>query len=342
MGTILRPKLHGVMKRAADHLVPFQVSIELTHRCNLRCTHCYVDTRSPREMTLKECTVVLDQLADAGTMYLMFTGGEVLVREDFMDIAWYARNRGFLLTILTNGTLLTPATAYELALLEPVQVGLSLHGACSQTHDAITGVPGSFDRLMEAIRLLKHHEVTVGLQGNVMDSNVHEIPDIKALGTKLGVNVHLSSEFVPGKSGSMEPFGHEAASQQLCKGMGQQWIEESQAAAKVGPCKAGKGICSVAPNGDVFPCLLMPMKIGNLLETGFQELWKTHPCKELEQLRSVTADDMTECKACAIAAFCHRCMGVAYSETGSVTSPAPTACRNAHLKYSYITQRKEV
>ena len=171
---------------------------------------------------------------------------------------------------------------------------------------------------------------------------VNEISEIKALAEELNVNIRLSNEIVPGRSGSLDHYNFQAALSQLCNSMGQQWIEESQVAREIGPCKAGKGSCSISPNGDVFPCLLMPLKIGNLREKTFSEIWKTRPCPDLTMLRSITKSDMKECLNCAISRFCNRCPGVAYSESGSFTRPAPSACRNATFKYNYITRREGV
>jgi radical SAM protein with 4Fe4S-binding SPASM domain len=335
-----RPLLHSVMRRAADNLIPLQVSLEVTHRCNLSCKHCYIDAPLQDELSLDEFKDVLDQLAAAHTMYLLFTGGEILVRPDFFEIAFYAKEHGFIIMLLTNGTMVNPGTAREIQQLQPMSVGISLHGAISATHDGITGKSGSFAATLEAVKQLKSLGVTVMLHTLLMDSNAHEADAMRNLAQSLGVYLRVGHQFVPRRSGSIAPFRYEANLTQLCG-----YFEESRAKGSLetsginGVCKAGKGACSISPTGDVFPCLLMPLKLGNLRETRFADIWKDNPGPQLTRLRSITKDDLSTCKDCKLARFCQRCIGVAYTETGELTRPAPSACRNAALKAEFIRKR---
>ena len=100
--------------------IPLSGSLEVTFRCNLRCAHCYLgDNRSgvpgEQELTKEEIFAILDQVTEAGTLWFLLTGGEPFIRPDFMDIYRYAAHKGLLVTIFTNGTLLTPQLADELA-----------------------------------------------------------------------------------------------------------------------------------------------------------------------------------------------------------------------------------
>ena len=85
------------MLRLKQEFVPVTVLWELTHKCNLDCIMCYNVPLGQPELTTEECLDVLDQLASAGTLYLTFTGGEILSRKDFFEIARYARAIGFAL-----------------------------------------------------------------------------------------------------------------------------------------------------------------------------------------------------------------------------------------------------
>jgi len=340
--TSTRHLIQSVMDRAAEHLVPLQVSLEVTQRCNLSCKHCYMDVPVEQELSFTELKGILDQLAEAGTMYLLLTGGECLVRRDFFDIAFYAKERGFMVILLTNGTLITPSVARELKRLEPAAVGMSLHGATAGTHDGITRRRGSFVSTIRAIKLLKGLGVTVSLQTLLMDSNIHEAEAIKSLVQRLEVSHLLSYDFVPTRSGSLNPYQYEADLTELSRYLNYESQEAGPADAESEGkevCKAGQGICSISAAGDVFPCLMMPMKVGNLRQATFAEIWKDNPSPELTYLRSITWEDLTSCKNCNLARYCRRCMGVAYSETGELTKPAPSACRNAALKAEFFKRK---
>ena len=97
-------KLREVLKKFTALNMPIEATLELTYRCNLKCIHCYVDCKDlPDELTFDEWRDVLDQLKAAGFIYLLFTGGEIMVRPDFLDIASYARSCGFFIEQLYFG-----------------------------------------------------------------------------------------------------------------------------------------------------------------------------------------------------------------------------------------------
>ena len=341
--TLKRPLLHDVMSRAADCLIPFQASLEVTHRCNLSCKQCYIDVPTEKELSLSEIKDILDQLADSGTMYLLLTGGEPLIRRDFFDIAFYAKERGFIVMFLTNGTLITPSLARETKRLEPFFVGMSLYGATPDTHDGITKKQGSFMSTIKAIELLKGQGVTVTLQTLLMDSNIHEAEEIKVLAQSLDVYHLFDYELIPTRSGSLAPYHYEVTLADLCHNFDPEWVKKSNAEPreKKGICKAGHGICSISPQGDVFPCLLMPLKVGNLRKANFTEIWKVDPSPTLTHLRSLSGQDLADCRDCRLAKYCRKCMGIAFTETGELTKPAPSACRNAALRAEF-SKRKGV
>lgn len=328
--------LKKVMERAAERYVPLQVTLELTYRCNLSCRHCYSDVREGKELSLLELRDILDQLVAAGALYILFTGGEILIRSDFFDIATYARRRGLILLLLTNGTLIDVEGAQRIGELRPFLVGLSLYGATPATHDAITGKEGSFISTLGAAERLSALGVRVSLQALLMNSNVHEAVAIRALAASLGLPLHLSYELLPARSGSLEPRRYEVGPTQLCSYVEPAWLGRPlETPRRI--CHAGRSICSITPSGDVLPCLMAPLKLGNLRQESFARVWGTSP--QLQCLRSIRTEDLLGCHQCSLQPFCQRCMGVALSETGSLTAPAPSACRQASLRAQLFRER---
>ncbi len=131
-----------LLLRLKQEFVPLTVLWEVTHKCNLDCIMCYNVPLGQSELTTSECFNVLDQLAASGTLYLTFTGGEILSRRDFFEIAQYARSLGFALSLKTNGTLITPDKADQIASLDPLRVDISLLGATDETFDVIARKQG--------------------------------------------------------------------------------------------------------------------------------------------------------------------------------------------------------
>ena len=183
--------------KAERRRVPLNVHFELTYRCNEQCIHCFCvvphgqeEEAKKRELTYDEITRVLDDLAEMGGLHLTLSGGEVLVRRDFFDIAAYAEERGFVLRIFTNGIGLTRERIERIAALEPLTVELSIFSADPAVHDGITRVPGSFDRLIRNVHRLKAHGLRVYLKTVVMKPNIADLLKLRELGKDLDVFTH--------------------------------------------------------------------------------------------------------------------------------------------------------
>ena len=147
-----KERISLLQKKAVDRYIPINAHLELTNNCNLKCVHCYVVKEKTRsELNYSEIINLLDQLADAGCLWLALTGGEVLTRDDFFDIAFYAKKKNFALRIMTNGTLIDESAADSIAELAPVAVDMSLYSATKDTHDTITQTKGSFEKTLRAI-----------------------------------------------------------------------------------------------------------------------------------------------------------------------------------------------
>ena len=328
-----QPVLRETLAKCAKLNIPAQVTIELTYRCNLKCAHCYVDLEENDTLTFDEWKAVLGQLKDAGTIYLLFTGGEVMTHPFFLELASYARSSGFFISLLTNCTPVTPDIAETIAALRPLYLGTSLYGATAATHEMITQVPGSFQKTIEGMKLLIRYGIVPTVQITIMGNNVKEVSSMKELVESLGAAMMIDIGIVPSKSGADFPFQHEADVEDLiCSG----WQPETPAILEdLGPqpCKAGKGICSISPNGDVFPCVLFPLKLGNLRQSNFSSIWRLEPSAELRYLRSMTRHSFHACTECEIRDYCQRCTGTVYLESGGFDGPGSSACRQADVRW---------
>lgn len=290
----------GAVARARAAQVPLHVLIELTYRCNVRCVHCYLAGRE-REMTLDELEGVLDQLASAGTLILTLSGGEVLLRRDFFEIAAAARRRGFALRIFTNGTLLAEATADRLAALEPLAVEISLLGATPATHDGVTLKRGSFERTLRGVDLLVRRGVRVKLKTTLLTLNVDEAQAMEELAARLGVEYQPSYVLMPTKDGRSDPLALQIDDRALAAYLARRRRDVPEPAAPTsrdgdGLCSAGRAACSISPSGDVYPCVLMPLKAGNVLEAPFAEIWRDSPA--MRRMRALVDGHRIACQGC--------------------------------------------
>ncbi len=321
-------------KKCTEKYIPFFIQFELTYRCNHSCRHCYVVNNKEKEITFKEITAILDQLVEMGTFYLCFTGGEIFIRKDFLDIAWYAKERGFFLILLTNGTLIEDKDIDELKKLRPLGIEISLLGARPETHDFITNTPGSFKRTISVIKKLVEQGIRVTTKTTLMKRNIKEYKEIKSLAQTLGAYAKIGAEIIPKIDGRKDPQQYQISWEDRLNYL---YPDESESCLidenidehRGLTCKAGKAVASISPYGDVQPCILMPIKLGNLREKTFKEIWYPKNNSILNKIRSIRASDLKVCSQCKWSRFCIRCPGTAYLETGDLLAPSPSACEKA-------------
>jgi len=315
--------------------------LELTTRCNVRCRHCYVCSESsPDELTLREWENILDQLAEAGTLMLTLTGGEPFTRPDLLDIVSHARRREFSVVLYTNGTLLGEAEADRLAALHLHRVEISLLGSCAETHDGITRVPGSFDRALNAARLLVQRNVQVQLKTTWMRANADEEEAMHSVAAEVGASFRNSFLLLHCRDGCTDPVTLAPADEQL-RAMALRRLTalpEGQAPAPIpqlseeekrdsSPCGVGKTSVRIDARGTVYPCATIDTALGDLRSERFLDIWQDNP--DLAALRAIRVSDLETCRDCPLLLQCRRCLGLTRMETGSLTAASPQSCRVA-------------
>jgi radical SAM protein with 4Fe4S-binding SPASM domain len=337
---------HLEKKLQENHII-YSSALELTWRCNYRCIHCYQYPQSSGELTTAEVKDIIAQLADMGCLYLSFTGGEPLLRDDFWEIAEYAREKTFALTLQTNGFLLTPDAIKRIRELSFVDVDLSLLGARPQTHDAIVGRPGSYDKVVNAIELLRKNGIAVNVKVTVIKQNFSEMKEMKALVEGFAARLVMSPLLFPMRR--EKNLDDLRIDDQDMRGYYRTMLpfdeikKEEQRTEEVSflTCQTGKTYCCINPEGKVYPCIMLPIVVGDLRQNSLEEIWHTDPSPLLGKIRSMDVSDLTGCSDCSLSAKCNRCSALSYLETGDLRSPADESCRMARTLDEVINQWKE-
>src|SRR5438445_10098748 len=172
---------HTIHNHYVNRRVPLEVSLEVTRRCPLECLHCYNNlpmgdlAARNRELSRDEHFKLLDELAELGCLWLLYTGGEIFARKDFLEIYTQAKRKGFLITLFTNGTLITEKTADYLREWPPFAIEITLYGRTKETYEALTAIPGSYDRCLRGIGLLKERGLPLKLKTVATSINKHEV-----------------------------------------------------------------------------------------------------------------------------------------------------------------------
>ena len=323
---------------------PVTVTFQVTDRCNYECVHCYQDHAGhDDELTLAEIVRILDQLAEAGVLFLTLMGGEFFMRRDADEILAAAHARGFAIKLLSTGHHIGDRRADFLATLRPLQVDMSLYSAHRDRHEAVTLQPGSWERTVAAARRLIARKIPVLLKAPVMEINVDDVESLGRLADELGAEWSLDPKIAPVETGGQTPLALRMKAERLgafYRGPMADYLQRTFAPGTPAatapdelrplhhtPCRAGQQSVSISPTGDVWPCNALPLPCGNLRQQSFQAIWTGSA--ELADVRELRWARLAECNVCALRPYCQRCHGMALVEHGSMQGPSLEACRHA-------------
>lgn len=304
--------------------------IEVTSKCNLRCIHCYADANDPRdqEISKEDIKRVIDDAASLGWKRLQFTGGECTLRKDLPLLISHAKSRGFeFIEVFTNGTMLTESLIKFFA-EEGVSVGMSLYSYQAETHDAITQVPGSFDKVLNSLKLLLAYGVPTRCATVAMKQNEADLIGTSYLMCKLGVFRRLPDPIRPsGRGRSMEHWPIEYGRQSIQAQPNFEVKREIFEKNKLWNC-CWCGKAGVTSSGDVLPCLFARDHIaGNINEQSLAEIVSGDA---MQEFWSLTMDRIDTCKDCEYRYLCHDCRPWAYGISGNLYAKNPRCTYNPY------------
>lgn len=321
---------------------PLIVGWELTLACNLRCEHCGSTAGQPRpvELTTAEALDVCDQLPDLLVREVDFTGGEPLVRADWLEIAQRLHELGINTKLITNGVLLGKENVSRLKESGVERVGVSLDGL-EQTHDALRARSGLFQRVIRGIERLLEAGVPVTPMTTLTSQNVGQLPSIHSLLRSLGVDFWQVQPIFP--LGRAADFGNLRLSEADYLRIGE-FAESLFAAGPESPpclipgdsfgyytrydkrtpawggCSAGLVLCGICSDGQVKGCLSMPDSFveGDLRERDLWDIW--FDANAFQYNRRFSEKDLgPNCRGCEMAAKCRGgCSSMSYACTGSM------------------------
>jgi radical SAM protein with 4Fe4S-binding SPASM domain len=332
-----------LLAQAARQRRLLNVHWEMTHRCNECCRHCYLEVLSPGrrpadELTTAEALALLGQMAALGVLYLTLSGGEIFVRRDWQEIATAAHAHRFVLRIFTNGQAITAVRAAHLAAMQPYTVEISVYGADAATHDAMTQVPGSFVRTRRAFILLAAHGVRTVLKTPLMTSNIDQFDALHNLAATLGATFRYDLTLTPRRDGNRVPLRYALGYADLVRHF-RRTLTAAPALNAVGCrlCNVGRNALAITPNGDVYPCLELPLIVGNVRHTPLRTIWETAP--SWAALTALESETLPICGACPLGALCGRCHGTARHETGDLLAPTTAHCTRALAQRQALIDR---
>lgn len=327
--------------RALQLGVPLSAHLDLTYRCNERCVHCYLDHDDHGEMTTGEIKHLLREMAEAGVFFLTFSGGEIFLRKDLFEILECARELTFCIKLKTNAMLIREREAARIRELGVESIQISIYSHRPEVHDAITKIPGSLRRSVNAIRFLKSQGLKVVIANVLMTENMHDYHDVRALSDELGVQSTLDPTVTPMMDGDRTPTKlnvsgealHSLFRDEAVVGDADEFCAlptaPDESSMESLPCSAGHTACYVSPYGDFYPCVQFPLACGNVRRERFIDIWRNSA--QLKEVRSIRLKDLPGCSKCVHGSSCTRCPGLAFME-GDMRGPSTPDCEKSFAR----------
>ena len=352
-------------QKASLKKIPINGSIELLPLCNMNCDMCYVRL-SKEEMdaqgvlrSWEEWLEIGRQMKEAGTVFLLLTGGEPLLYPDFRKLYLGLRELGMILTVNTNGTMIDEDWAHFFGENKPRRVNITLYGADEKTYQDLCHFPGGFEKTINAVRLLQQQGVDIRLGSSLARNNQHDIDKILAIGEQLGVPVRIDTYMMPAQRERNLPYKQQArldpveAAQKrihiLKKEMGPELFfeyvekrifEVEHIIAEEGPgkvrCLAGNCSFTINWQGMMRPCVVLSKPSVSVFDRGFADAWE----KIHTDVSCITTSPI--CNSCNLRPVCRTCFASALLEEGSFNAVPRYMCEYAKesLRLLYLEKKQ--
>lgn len=360
---------HDVMAWVARNGFLFAVHWEVTYRCNERCAHCYNPgaahapherpDRETDELSTSEALSLLDDMKAAGVFRLTLSGGEVMLRKDFWQLLAAARARGFSVNLYTNALKLDEEACRRLAALWPSTVSVSIYSAEASAHDAITAVPGSFDRSVRALERLRATGIRTFLKSTQMTHTLTGYALVRDLAARVGAGAEIDMMMSAAVDGADAPVALAARCPEelvvlaatqgspLFVGDATSGYGRLERDPLASVCGAGVGALGIDPTGGINTCNSMPILAGSHRTHGFLAIWQASrqhrrahggepppntiadAVAPLSRWQSIRLADFRECGTHRRCGWCTKCPGLAMLEHGDPLAPSTTNCRLA-------------
>ena len=314
---------------------PRIISWNVTLRCPLKCSHCYVEagTEEPAGvLSTEEALATIDQIRAVGKPIVVLSGGEPLMRDDLLEIARYGTEQGLRMVMGTSGYFLDRPMAARLRDSGIRAVAVSIDSTDPAVHDSFRGVSGAWEKAVQAIRNCREEGIGVQINMTVMRPSAGDVESVVEFGKDLGVKDYQVFFPVPTgraqETGPLDPKKYEEVIRQVLLKYRDNSVnlrptcapQFRRIAENLGirnpmwgrGCIAGISYCRIYANGDVTPCPYLPVSAGNVRQTTFGEIWNHSPV--FLALRN--PDLLTgKCGRCEYRSICGGCRARAYRGT---------------------------
>ncbi|MFN0126267.1 MAG: radical SAM protein [Verrucomicrobiales bacterium] len=327
---------------------PFIVIWEVTRACELACRHCRAESnsrRDPFELRPHETNRLLDQVARAHPRVFVLTGGDPMMRPDLLDIIAGATERGLQVSLSPSATpRFLKADLCRFRGVGLKRVSLSLDGASEHSHDSFRGVPGTWDRTMEAIDAAREAGLEVQINTTFTRQNIDQLEDFVRLLEWIKPSLWSVFQLVPtGRASSADMLSAEemellfetladldrrvpypiktTEGQHYRRVQLQHWLRNPTLPKPVLiPVNDGKGFVFISHRGDIQPSGFLPVTAGNVRRDELLDVYRDSAlfCELRDPSRL-----KGKCGRCEFRSLCGGSRARAYGLTGDWLAEEP-------------------
>ncbi len=310
------------------------VTIEITSQCNLKCCHCYIEDRiscqTVRYLDVKSIEKVIDEAYKLKAITVTLTGGEPLMHPEFPVILKLIKERGFLVFLKTNGTLINSKNIQYIK-KHVDSIILSRYGFSAETYEAVTGVKKSYDMYCNSLSLLKQYQIPYKENAILLRENESEIELF--LSSNMKIEQYISTHKDNPYAGKHRPsdgvlFQYYAHRLQSSSDLTHMRFDDKPYDTRV--CNCGMCSLTITSHGDVIPCTNFNYVLGNISDQSLEKIWNSR--NKAEVMDKCRVGQFTKCIKCdknshlLSMAPCNN-----YAETGSINNVSEEMCRHCRI-----------
>lgn len=350
----LEPALTEYMyRKATRRRIPLGGTFEVTPLCNMDCRMCYVrlsvqeQERRHALLTAEDWIRIGRNAVSEGMLYLLLTGGEPFSRPDFREILTGLHQMGLVISVNTNGTLISKNVISWLKESPPARLNITLYGASDDTYTRLCRLPDGFSRVTRAIELLREVGFSVKLNCSLTPYNVSDLEAMVEYAESKGLILETTAYMFPpmrkskdlvGKNDRFSPeeAAYVTAYSEWCQIGDECYLDRMKNRSFSLPsdmdencadqgegirCRAGKSSFWVTWDGRMLPCgMVVSDNAPEVCEVGFNAAWE----EVKEYAESILLPP--KCRDCTVKERCRACAAMAQTETGSYNKVPKYRC----------------
>lgn len=309
-------------------------TIELLTACNWRCQHCFIPEHDSFGLLKAKIISILEELRAVGCFKIVFTGGEIFLRQDCMEIIEIARNMNFEVILFTNISLLDEEKIRKLAELYISQISCTIFSLDYRIHDYISSVKDSFQKVIRNVHLIKHYGIPLEIKTILTNKDPFAYRKLEVFCKKYSIDYLVTTNICAKTDCDSSPKQLSLSFEQLeiaipeidkILNLKRNPIPQSNPI-----CNSIQYSCFIDSQGKVYPCNNMLIEVGDLNYQSFADVWYNSDL--LKSIKSLKVSDLKYCSKCDLRESCDRCAGIIFLEEQDLLGKSTEYCKRALIR----------